>query len=436
MTKLEEVILIFDSIQKTSGKNDKIEIIKENGDNRLFVDMLNFLYNDFIKTGLALTKMNKETKSEADREFTDIFDAMLYVQNNNTGTDQVIANIQDYIKSNVGSEDFLKEFFTKTYKCGITVKSVNKALGKGVVPEFGCQLAHPYEKYSHKIDGDFAITEKLDGHRTIAICRNGNVKLFTRKGHEIEGLHDISNHVRLFAEINLTDNFVLDGEILLDNVDNLPVDELFKATGKELRKKGDKSGLVFHVFDMVSLHEFESGEGVYSYKLRRNDLDNKFSTIASPYLMLVPLLYTGSEQSHILIWSDMATEKGWEGIMVNDMDEPYHTKRTSALLKVKKFYSSDVEVVDVYKGETGTKNENCLGGVVVRFKDFTVNVGSGFSDEERIKFDKNPELIIGKVIEVRYFEETSNENGGKSLRFPTFKGIRYDKTVEDISYES
>ena len=36
------------------------------------------------------------------------------------------------------------------------------------------------------------------------------------------------------------------------------------------------------------------------------------------------------------------------------------------------------------------------------------------------------ESIVGKMITVQYFEETNNDKGGISLRFPTVKHI-YDK---------
>jgi len=41
--------------------------------------------------------------------------------------------------------------------------------------------------------------------------------------------------------------------------------------------------------------------------------------------------------------------------------------------------------------------------------------------EQRQEFYKNPSNIMGKLINVQYFEETTNEKGGISLRFPTFK---------------
>ena len=36
----------------------------------------------------------------------------------------------------------------------------------------------------------------------------------------------------------------------------------------------------------------------------------------------------------------------------------------------------------------------------------------------------DPHAYIGKIIVVKYFEETRNERGGLSLRFPIFKGFR------------
>ena len=64
---------------------------------------------------------------------------------------------------------------------------------------------------------------------------------------------------------------------------------------------------------------------------------------------------------------------------------------------------------------------------MIQHKDYIVRVGSGFSIEQRQEFYKNPKKILGKQILVQYFEETYNQEGCISLRFPTVKFIYGEK---------
>ena len=70
--------------------------------------------------------------------------------------------------------------------------------------------------------------------------------------------------------------------------------------------------------------------------------------------------------------------------------------------------------------------EDMLSAVMIKHKDNIVRVGSGFTIEQRQDFYKNPDGILGKIITVQYFEETKNQEGGISLRFPTFKVLHGD----------
>jgi DNA ligase-1 len=54
----------------------------------------------------------------------------------------------------------------------------------------------------------------------------------------------------------------------------------------------------------------------------------------------------------------------------------------------------------------------------------TVNVGSGFSDDNRIEFWNSRNSVIGNIVEVRADAVTQNQDGTYSLRFPRFKGFR------------
>lgn len=55
-----------------------------------------------------------------------------------------------------------------------------------------------------------------------------------------------------------------------------------------------------------------------------------------------------------------------------------------------------------------------------------VKVGAGLSREQRIAWMNDPSLIVGKVITVKYFERTVNQQGKASLRFPTLKVVHGD----------
>ena len=57
-------------------------------------------------------------------------------------------------------------------------------------------------------------------------------------------------------------------------------------------------------------------------------------------------------------------------------------------------------------------------------KEIIVNVGSGFSDDNRTEFWNNRDSIIGQIVEVRADAVTQNQDGTYSLRFPRFLQFR------------
>ena len=71
-----------------------------------------------------------------------------------------------------------------------------------------------------------------------------------------------------------------------------------------------------------------------------------------------------------------------------------------------------------------------LKNIVIEHKGNRVDVGSGFSQEQRRHYFKNPTEIIGKQVTVQYFEESQNKKGEYSLRFPVIKTVY--ETPRDI----
>lgn len=123
--------------------------------------------------------------------------------------------------------------------------------------------------------------------------------------------------------------------------------------------------------------------------------------------------------------------QGKEGVMVNSIDGLYECKRSRELLKVKSFFTADLEIVGFEEGRN--KYENMLGNIIVDYKGYNVGIGSGFSDIERLEIWENQDDYIGRVCEIKYFEESSNQNDDSiSLRFGTWEGLR--ELGKEVSY--
>lgn len=433
---IEKVYNIMNQLENESSRTGKEQILKNHEGDTDFREALEFLLNPYIVTGISTKKMNKEvTASKVVKmilleSFKDVIN---HLKENNSGKDSDIIAVNRFINSLESEElqTFVKRFVTKDLKLGISEKTVNKIYGKDTIPTFAVMLAESYEKKADKVKGKFYITQKLDGNRCIAIVEESGVKFFTRKGQPIEDM------VELEEQFSNLQHGVYDGEVLLINKNNLNSADLFRATQKVIRKDGEKKDLEFYIFDAITISEFKNGKSKRNYSMRRNSLDTIVSTYVKDLknIHILPVLYEGEDVTQILILSAFADEKGWEGLMLNTGDGLYQTKRVVDLLKIKKMKTADLLVVSLEKAIDG-QFEGLMSRVSVEYKGNLVGIGSGFTLEDRKNFIENPDDIVGKIIEVSYFEESINEKTQQlSLRFPIYKGIRYDKGVEDIRYE-
>lgn len=318
-------------------------------------------------------------------------------------------------------------------------KTVNDALGYNLIPDFNVMLAEKYFDRPEKVEGDFTLTEKLDGFRLITLIHNGEIEFFSRQGQPVTGLIEVEKNLRDYCDDCDIESLCLDGELVALNCSEISSEENYKLVSKIARKKGEKRGLKYEVFDALPYSHFIENKSDRPYSRRRAML-NRISDIWKEeeyrYIEILPVLYCGNDTDMIMYWLDKMREKKKEGIMINLNDKPYEFRRTSSLLKVKVMQDADLRIVDVYEG-TG-RNKGRLGGVIVEFihkdKLWRCECGSGFSDEERISFWQNPDEIIGRIATISYFEITRNDSGGYGLRFAIWTHrIRYDKTEISMS---
>ncbi|MFJ8247357.1 hypothetical protein [Peribacillus asahii] len=438
MKTISQILL---QVNETSSKKEKESIIAQHKENELFKAVLNQIFNPFLKTNIAKKKLAKDVSKV--KGFTPISDINEYMEylNKCTGNDENINSVQIYIKSQPEEIRWLLESMAiKTLKFGFTESTINKAFGHSFIPVFDIMLADKWvdvkrttkngvkvekviENWKLYIGKRVIATNKLDGNRITAfLYEDGRVEFYSREGHLLEGYTELAEAFK-----GLPTGQVYDGEVIAINTEGLNSKDLFQKTSSICRKKGEKKNLEFHGFDLLPIEEFKKGGFDVACEKRKEALGQLIENHNHSLIKYVEPLYVGEFDKELIEGlSEQAKLNEEEGIMVQLADAPYQCKRTKDILKVKVFQSADIRILDMYEGEG--QNVGKLGGLVMDYKGCRVNIGGGYSAEERELFWNNPESVLGKIAEIKFFEEFENEEGELDLRFATFKTIRDDKT--------
>ena len=382
------------------------------------------------KTGISTAKLEKEFGDD-DIQISNLSleELIEYLLKNNTGKDKdiIVAQCFIYTVLNFTLKRFVKELITKKYKCGVTAKVASVILPDIIKNEHEIMLAH---KFEGKLTETVNMSLKLDGIRcTALIDEKGQAVFKTRQGKIIKGLLEIKMALKAY---NLT-SCMLDGELIRINKDNIPSDENFRLTTEIVNSKQEnKTGLEFVLFDVTPLSAYYEKECDMDYRTRMILLQQLFQK-ENKFIRTVPMFGTTDEIEKIYEVLDQVIEQGQEGLMLNTLSGKYaFGKRSKDLLKVKKMHTCDIKCIGVEEGEG--KYAGVLGKIVCDYKGFTLRVGSGFTDEQRLYYWNNQQEIVNQLVEIQYFEESKDKKTGDlSLRFPVFKRVRDDK--DEVSYD-
>ena len=428
---LSEVISIVKQLRETSGTNDKIVLLRRNCNNELLRKVLRYTYDTDLKYGVQKKSIVMRT---GESKWSSLFEML---------DELAESNINDSLKRNVGrfinnletedEKELVTKILLKNLDVGLNVKNINKGM-KGLI------VSHDIMKGSSwdgTLNSEVAVSLKLDGIRCSWLIKDGKAIAKTRQNKIIQGMNELTKAIEeVFGEQDL----FVDGELLATNEEGLSSEDLFKKTSAIVNSKGLKKDLTFVAFDIVSLEDYNNKSNSTPFLERREQLEC-YVGLKNELVKLAPMYFITDSIDRIYEKLDEVVKDNCEGLMLNKINGFYEFKRTKQLLKVKKFNEGDVLVTDVLEGEG--RLEGTLGKVEVQFKYkgdiYTNNIGSGFSDEEREYYWEHKEELIGKVVTIKYFEITKNEQGGFGFRFPTWKGkeyIRFDKNgIDDTNVE-
>ena len=455
---------LVDKLLSTNSRLEKESILDKYSKKEGIVELLQYTYNPDYTYGITskncldnervggLTITNNLTLQE-------LLDKLI---SRELSGDNAIGYVNYFIqKYNV---EVLYKILDKDLNCGISISTINKII-PGCVKQVKIQLAERVDriKKSALTPGAWYLSEKKDGQRMITIIENGEVHFYARGGDklgkEILSLENLKPYIKEFykgsgfasskdipAITKISEDYILDGEVIIEkegrsNIDNCRYTSSQMRRGSKnnpeqvqlLDSEGNK--VIYYVFDCIKKEEFyqEKGKDIYTERTGKLWLDwfrdNKHIKVLKQEYHLL-----STQRDFEEIFSK-PIEEGKEGYILR-RDCEYKGKRSMDMLKIKKKERIELEVYDIEETTKSMLNENgvmeevnCLGAVYARGTDrdgekIVSKVGTGFSDELRVLYYNNPNLILGETITVEYTEVSESKAGVKSLRNPVFVCIR------------
>ena len=449
---IKQAFCTLTSISQVSSSKEKQAILSDSKDNEVLRTLLFSTYSPFVQFNIKKIPVELSDctgKDITEANYNDFLKLLVRLSKREITGNTAIDELSEFLTGCCEEEyNWYTRVIGKDLKIGLADKGINSAI-KGLIPVYEVLLADKIPADCLNLDTAKAINMlpnrivtqyKIDGYRlNIHVLESGEVLIRTRNGKIVSGYSDLEKE----ASEKLPRGYVYDGEIVApelfewinsnscdNNGEVVANRDLFSevmshAFSKETNKQG-----VFNLFDMVPLHEWNSKKTTETYEMRLDNINLKVKPLKLQHIVVVPtsrVYYKDNKEDlkEIVEQFHYFLSVGWEGLMIKNVEAVYEFKRSKNLLKMKLMDTLDLPVVEVFEG-TG-KYKNMMGGVYVEYKGNKVGVGSGWSDEQRLKFWRNNNDIIGKTIEIAYQAETQNKKGEKSLSFPVFKQIRVDK---------
>ena len=324
-------------------------------------------------------------------------------------------------------QDYIVRVLDKDLKAGFSADTFNKVWPNNTIPSFEVMLAdkcsdtEDFEKYvTFPCQADW----KFDGQRNIAIQKEGMpADNRARSGKASEHLNGLFDEDLAKIREYLGYDFILDGEAFASD---------FTETINAKKEGNDaaKANVRIRAFFLMPLTDWIAQKTTITMRQNREALGKILKICNCKKITLSEGREVKDYQDMMEYCNEVIDVHKQEGLILKNWDSPYLWERDFTWTKVKRMYDVDCKVVATYKGRPKSRLENVMGGIsVVGFLEsgerVEVNVGSGFSDEDRLRED-----WVGKVVVIKY-QEVSRSKGKEvaSLRFPVYMHCRDDKEV-------
>ncbi len=254
---------------------------------------------------------------------------------------------------------------------------------------YDCMLAHKFSDHGHKIKYPAMTQPKLNGHRCLAIIKDGKATLWSRTRKPITSCpHIVAELEKLFP---IGENHI-DGELY-----NHAYKDNFEELASLIRQEvpAEKCTEVqYHIYDFPNVPS--------NFEYRINTLEKHFRDnirLNLKYLTLTQTVKVENEDELMQAFHQFLAG-GYEGSMARNCGGAYVGKRSYDLQKVKEFLDADYPIVGIEEGRGGYAG--CGIFICKNPKGDTFSVKMRGPKERLAEFLKDETLWKGKELVVKY----------------------------------
>lgn len=414
---------ILNSISNAKGTKEKIAVLHDNATNAYLQDILTNTYSPQRNFGVVAIS----PKTTGSKRLEDIMVRMNRYQNRG---DDAVKELTDIAESLMPDDQkYFLLMLRGNLRIGLQSTSINKVYGFEMIWDSGehymrCSL--PTEKLVKAFKWEDAIVqEKFDG----AYHELGDFGLRTRNGN----IYPRTTNP-FFNMMPHIDGIVMGEILVLDQNGVMPreksngiVNSMMQGTPLDTTQYQ----IEFHIWDWRK-NDTGACEIPYTERLKKAELLAQYD----PRIKIVESRTVQSLQEAKDIALDFV-RAGKEGAIVKEAAAYWQAGTSKSLLKLKIECDADLRAVEFVEGDSMGKHADTFGSIKCRSEDGLLEVDiSGFTDDQRQRYSANPDLILDKIVTVKFNSILKKDGQPASLFLPRIAKdengvIIRDKTVAD-----
>lgn len=439
---MKDLYTIIKQLQETSSTNEKLAIMQENEDKELFKEYMRLVTCPSINFYISEKTFPDIPLPRGRQECFDMKDLghcqRTFAERMVTG-DIVKLCVREWLADQACREDqeLCRMLLLKDIKAKIGVTLVNKVWPNLCVsiPYQRCSLPDEKTLTKFKTGEGFIVQTKGDGMFASLVLEPSqwgeDVKLFTRNGNKFP---------QYFAE------YIADG---LNDMNAVYEGELLCFRNSELlsRKKGNGilnsvmqgSGelpsdvsVQYHVWNRLPIADWKAGKTNKTYGECFKDVCKSCLESPAARLELVDYLCVETlEQAYA--FNQKQLEAGLEGSIIKTLTHKWKDGTSKECIKLKLAVEIDLIWKDSTEGKgkaAGMLGAMCLESECGKLK---VDVGTGFSDNQRRELWENKDKLHGSVVTISANDIVSREGSDTmSLFLPVFMELREKAQADSL----